>query len=272
MQCLISCYNDCEPTTTVVTTTTMVTTTTTLADTCYDVCDNNCDQVDYVSRADCVMTCYGGCLTTTVTTTTTLAIAEVCIDDCDENCDEVDYVCIIDCYDICLSPTTTTAATTTTVPVTTTTTSPLDRCYESCDTTCDDEVTVTEKHQCVISCFSDCLVITTTTVTTVLTTTTFTTTTTVVTTLDPQIVCNNNCDGTCDAHFVHSDRFQCLLDCYTACIPTTVAPTTLDLTAICHSQGLQQFRRKTEIDISGRSKTLFLNVLWEQTVPGRFFI
>ena len=237
MQCLISCYNDCEPTTTVLITTTVATTTTTLAETCYDICDNNCVEDDYFSRADCVMNCYGGCLTTTVTTTTTQAPAEICIDDCDDTCDDEDYICIIDCYDICLTPTT--VATTTTAPLPTTTTSPLDGCYETCDTTCDDiDFTITEKHQCVMSCYSDCeVLLPTTTVTSKLTTTEYTTTTNVITTADAEIVCNADCDDNCEIHLEHSTRFECLLDCYTACIPTTASPTTPDLIAICHSQG-----------------------------------
>ena len=49
--------------TTTLTTTTIaiVTTTTTVADTCYDICDDNCDIIDdFQLKANCKIDCYSG--------------------------------------------------------------------------------------------------------------------------------------------------------------------------------------------------------------------
>ena len=185
------------------------------------------------------MNCYSGCLTTTVITTTTQAPNQVCVGECDEDCElshadpAAKYTCIVNCYDICLSttsPTTTIKITTTTSVATTTTISELQTCYNKCNNGCDSEENEIDQHQCVINCYSACLIIPTTTA---ITTTTVATTTT----LDAHSVCNAECDSDCDGESDYSVRFQCLLDCYIDCVPTTIAPTTLDPVLVCQSQG-----------------------------------
>ena len=185
------------------------------------------------------MNCFSGCLTTTVVTTTTQAPNQVCAGECDEDCElsfadpVAKYACIVNCYDNCLStisPTTTLFITTTTEPTTTTTISALDSCYNACGTACDSEEYEIDQHQCVISCYSACLIIPTTTA---ITTTTIPTTTT----LDAHSVCNAQYDIDCSGEIEYSVRFQCLLDCYISCVPTTIAPTTLDPVYVCQSQG-----------------------------------
>lgn len=60
------------------------------------------------------------------------------------------------------------------------------------------------------------------------------------TTLDAQSLCQGDCDVGCNDENHYSDRFQCLLDCYITCIPTTISPTTIDPTVLCQSQGSNQ--------------------------------
>ena len=186
------------------------------------------------------MNCYSECLATTVITTTTQAANEICVIDCDENCESfIDsaekYSCIVDCYDNCLTTTvtsTTPMVTTTTAMTTTTSISELDACYDTCDVSCDSEENDIAQHQCVMNCYSTCFSLPTTTAMTTQATTT------VQTTKDPIVLCHDDCDIDCADEEDSIDQFQCQLSCYVGCVPTTIAPTTLDVITVCQRMGL----------------------------------